>query len=124
MDDKTRDQASDNFRKEQGDKNPLVKAMMAEYMVSAMQSLSDLDISKVKQIALEIAKESERGISVGTDSQYLIPSLGLPLLNGYKTLAYYYVSVKMACPEMLSAIGLPYDDAYALAERMFKFKRG
>ncbi len=33
----------------------------------------------------------------------------------YRLLAYYYVSWKMAFPDHLKEIGLPFDDAYALA---------
>lgn len=41
---------------------------------------------------------------------------------GYRLLANYYVSWKIAFPEHLSKIGLPFDDAYALAQQMYDAK--
>ncbi len=38
--------------------------------------------------------------------------------SGYWLLAHYYVSWKMAFPDHLKDIGLPFDDAYALAVQM------
>ena len=38
--------------------------------------------------------------------------------SGYRLLAHYYVSWKMAFPDHLKDIGLPFDDAYALAVQM------
>ena len=38
--------------------------------------------------------------------------------NGYRLLAHYNVSWKMAFPDHLKDIGLPFDDAYALAVQM------
>ena len=39
--------------------------------------------------------------------------------SGYRLLANYYVSWKIALPEHLAKVGLPFDDAYALARQMY-----
>ena len=41
-----------------------------------------------------------------------------PAPSSYRLLAHYSVSWKMAFPDHLMDIGLPFDDAYALAVRM------
>ena len=38
--------------------------------------------------------------------------------SGYRLLAYFHVSWKMVFPNHLKDIGLPFDDAYALAVQM------
>ncbi len=49
---------------------------------------------------------------------YTLKTIPCEDFSGYRLLAYYYVSWKMAFPDHLKDIGLPFDDAYALAVQM------
>jgi len=42
--------------------------------------------------------------------------------SGYHLLAYYYVSWKLAMPEMLADLQLPFDQEYAMAEQLYTAK--
>ena len=55
-----------------------------------------------------------RGIALG----YTLKTILGKDFSGYRLLAWYYVSWKMAFPDHLKDIGLPFDDAYALAVQM------
>jgi len=68
---------------------------------------------------LQIALIGTQGISP-EKSNYIIPSIKGKQFSGYNLLAYYYVSWKLAIPEMLESLHLPYDGEYQLAKQMFK----
>ena len=89
------------------------------FMVDALQYFSKLSISQIKEIALQIALIGTQGISP-EKSNYIIPSIKDKQFSGYNLLAYYYVSWKLAIPEMLESLHLPYDGEYQLAKQMFK----
>jgi len=89
------------------------------FMVDALQYFSKLSTSQIKEIALQIALIGTQGISP-EKSNYIIPSIKGKQFSGYNLLAYYYVSWKLAIPEMLESLHLPYDGEYQLAKQMFK----
>jgi hypothetical protein len=50
---------------------------------------------------------------------YRIPSIEGKTFSGYHILAYYYVSFKLAIPELLSQLQLPFDEEYKMARIMY-----
>ena len=68
---------------------------------------------KVRNAAMEIAVLGMRGIDPARSGGYTLKTIPGEDFSGYRLLAYYYVSWKMASPPQKD-IGLPFDDAYAL----------
>ncbi|MBL7837018.1 MAG: tetratricopeptide repeat protein [Bacteroidetes bacterium] len=89
------------------------------FMVDALQYFEKMPVGKVKEIAFEIARLGTQGIRPDAkDYQlHLVPG---KKFSGYHLLAYYYVSWKIAVPEMLSKLQLPYDNEYEMADSMHK----
>ncbi len=73
---------------------------------------------QVKAVASEIAVVGTRGISTAKDAVSPLTPIPGEEFSGYRLLANYYVSWARAFPEHLAKIGLPFDDAYALAMQM------
>ncbi len=84
------------------------------FMVDALKYFKGMDLSKVKQIAFEIAMQGTQGYRPDKDN-YRIHSIPNKVFSGYHILAYYYVSWAIAIPEMLPELKLPYDGEYQLA---------
>ena len=89
------------------------------FMVDALQYFEKLPVQRTKEIAFEIARIGTQGIRPDTQD-YRVHLIQGKIFSGYHLLAYYYVSWKIAVPEMLSMLQLPYDNEYIIAERMHK----
>lgn len=88
------------------------------HMVSALQYFKELPISKVKEIAQEIALQGTQGYN--PKNNYRLSSIPDKVFSGYQILAYYYVSWKIVAPEILPQLQLPYDKEYEIATEMLK----
>lgn len=113
--DPSKERKMKQFIEAHGDKDTNVAVAM--HMVSALQYFSDLSITEVKKIAMELAQVGMTGIDPKKDG-YNIPSIKGSSFSGYKTLAYYYVSWAIAIPEMLPQLQMPFDREYELAKEM------
>ncbi len=100
------------------DNDPARNLMMAMYMLDAMKRLGNMGPDEVRKTAMEIACLGVGGIDPTRSGGYLLKMIPGEDFSGYRLLAYYYVSWQMAFPEHLKEIGLPFDDAYALAMQM------
>jgi hypothetical protein len=89
------------------------------FMVDALQYFEGLPKAKIKEIATEIALQGTQGYRPENKS-YRISLIPEKVFSGYHILAYYYVSWKLAMPEMLSQLQLPYDEEFKLALTMHK----
>lgn len=96
--------------------------MMQFYMLGAMQYLDTVDDIKVKMIAQEIMLTGTKGIS--PSGKYSIPAIPDKEFGGWQFLAYEYVSVARAFPEILDQLGLPFKQAYNGAMFMYKMNKG
>ena len=103
--------------------DPGVNMMMAMYMLGAMQRFDKMTQEQVKGVATEIAMLGTQGIATSKDSHYILKTIPGEDFSGYRLLANYYVSWARVFPEHLSKIGLPFDDAYALAMQMYGAKK-
>ena len=103
--------------------DPSVNMMMAMYMLAAMQRFDKMTPEEVKSAACEIATLGTHGIATDKDSHYTLKTIPDVDFTGYNLLAYYYVSWARAFPEHLAKVGLPFDDAYALAMQMYGPKK-
>ena len=120
MEQALRQRAFDN-KHEKSD--PTVNMMMAMYMLAAMRRFDKMTPEEVKSVAFEIADLGTHGINTAKDSHYTLKTIPGVDFTGYNLLAYYYVSWARAFPEHLAKIGLPFDDAYALAMQMYGPKK-
>jgi len=89
------------------------------YMVDALQFFEKMSQDNIKKIAVEIALLGAKGFRTDKND-YTLSSIPNTQFSGYKILAYYYVSWKLALPEMLSQLQLPFNDEYKVALTMFK----
>jgi len=96
---------------------------LSSFMFDAIKKLSALTADKVKAIAMEIAMLGANGIDVSRSGGYTLKTMPGEDFSGYRILADYYVSRKIALPEHLAKVGLPFDDAYALAQQMYDAKK-
>jgi len=92
------------------------------FMVDALQYFSDKPASKIKETALEIAMLGTQGIRPDHKG-YRLHHVPNKEFSGYHLLAYYYISWKLALPEMLEQLHLPYNDEYKLAEQLNTAKK-
>jgi len=84
------------------------------FMVDALTHFKGQPLSAIKEAATEIALLGTQGIH--PDKQgYKLHKVPGKTFSGYHLLAYYYVSWKLAMPEMLEQLQLPYDKEYELA---------
>jgi len=88
------------------------------YMTSALEYFDKMDKNEVRNIALEIAQLGIQGFNPEKQG-YKLSLIPTKVFSGYQILAYYYISWKIAIPEMLDKLKLPYDKEYELAEQMF-----
>lgn len=111
---------SQQFLENQG-KDATENMMMSMYMLGAMQEMDNFSFTKVRNIAMEIAMVGVNGINPNNNG-YKIPSLGSREFGGYEFLAWYYVSWARAIPEKLSALRLPFAEAYEAALQLYNKK--
>lgn len=115
----------DTFYAENKDgEDPMKTMMMSMYMLGALEYFDGMDKMDIKKIAFEIAMIGTTGISPDKKSGYKVPSIPGKDFGGYQLLAYYYVSWALAIPEMLASLNLPFDNAWAAAQQMWKKKKG
>ncbi|RYX87627.1 hypothetical protein EON73_00970 [bacterium] len=76
-----------------------------------------MSVNEVKAIAYQIATLGVGGIDPKKEG-YSVPLLPAKKMSGYQVLAYYYVSFALALPEMLGALGMPFDQEFDLAKQM------
>ena len=100
------------------DNDPARNLMMAMYMLDAMKRFESMGPDKVRNAAMEIAILGTHGIDPARTGGYTLKTIPGEDFSGYRLLAHYYVSWKMAFPDHLKDIGLPFDDAYAIAVQM------
>ena len=91
------------------------------FMLGALEYFEEMPKEKIKPIAFEIAMHGTQGYRPDKDD-YRISLIPGKTFSGYHILAYYYISWKLAVPEMLSQLNLPYDEEYNLALTMYKPK--
>ncbi len=101
-------------------KNPCVNMAVTMYMVEAIKRLKSLPGDTVKRLAAEIAVIGMNGISPDKKSGYKVTTLNGEDMSGCKLLAYYYISWKIAFPDKVSALGLPFEKEYAQAVELGK----
>ncbi|MCG9874537.1 MAG: hypothetical protein MH321_07100 [Leptospiraceae bacterium] len=89
------------------------------YMIGALEYFRDMPIADIKNIAMEIAKIGMNGISPEKDG-YSVSMIPGKSFSGNHLLAYYYVSWKLAIPEMLEKLQLPFRDEFEIAENLFE----
>jgi hypothetical protein len=87
------------------------------YMVDALQHFKGMPLPKIKEVALEIAMLGTQGIHPEKQGYHLHHVPG-KTFSGHHLLAYYYVSWKLAIPEMVEQLRLPYDKEYGMAEQL------
>lgn len=115
----------DTFYAENKDgEDPMKTMMMSMYMLGALEYFDGMNKMEIKKIAFEIAMIGTTGISPDKKSGYKVPSIPGKDFGGYQLLAYYYVSWALAIPEMLASLNLPFDNAWAAAQQMWKKKKG
>jgi len=88
------------------------------YMISALEFFENKNKESIKTIAFEFGTLGIAGINPKKDN-YEVPSVKKKM-TGYETLAYYYVSWAIGIPEMLSELGMPFENEYELAKSTFK----
>lgn len=88
------------------------------YMVGALKFFENFPKEEIKKIAFEFATLGMTGIDP-KKSNYDVPSINKKM-SGYQALSYYYVSWALAIPEMLSQLGMPFDEEYNLAQQALK----
>ncbi len=103
-----------NSQKTQG-----INMAVVMYMADALKFFDEMSDDDVKKIAFEIALLGRQGFHPEKKG-YKLSSISGKEFSGYHILAYYYVSWKIAIPDMLDELKLPYDDEYNLAETMFR----
>ncbi len=103
--------------------NPMRDMMMAMYMVSALEYFEGMSMDNIRKIAFQIAMLGVGGINP-TKQGYEVLAIPNKKFSGYELLAYYYVSWKIAEPDKLKMLGLPFDNAYVTAKQMFDARKG
>jgi len=115
--DPSKEREVEKFQKSQEEIGTNMAVVM--YMVGALEYFQNMPKESIKKIAHEIAMVGTQGINP-ENKGYKLNSISGKVFSGYQLLAYYYVSWKLAIPEMLTQLGLPYDNEYELALTMHK----
>ena len=92
------------------------------FMVDALQHFKGMPKAKIKETAFEIALLGTQGIEPAKQG-YRLANVPGKTFSGNHLLAYYYVSWKLAIPEMLEQLQLPFDAEYAMAVEFGKENR-
>ena len=96
-----------NFDAAHAKGDPARNLMTAMYMLDAMKRFEGMGPDKVRNAALEIAILGTRGIDPARTGGYTLKTIPGEDFSGYRLLAHYYVSWKMAFPDHLKDIGFP-----------------
>lgn len=110
----THDQESRTFR-ESLKSDDGMKSEITRHMVTAIRELRARPAEEVKAVAIEVATLGMGGINPNRPDGYSVPSLGSRDMSGPQMLAYYYVSWKLALPEKVDQLGLPFAAEYERA---------
>jgi hypothetical protein len=94
-----------------------VNMAVVMYMIDALSFFEKMSKEEIKKVAFDLAHLGQSGIDPKKDG-YHLSSIPGSNFTGYKTLAYYYVSWALGVPEMLSQLGMPFDEEYAIAVKM------
>ncbi len=87
-------------------------------MIGALEYFKNIPLADTKNITMEIARIGMNGICPDKKG-YTVPSIPGKTFSGNHLLAYYYVSWKLAIPEMVDKFQLPFRDEYEMADNMF-----
>jgi hypothetical protein len=87
------------------------------FMVDALNYFKNMSVDKIKEIAFEIAMLGTQGFSPDKKG-YKVNLIPGKEFSGYHILSYYYVSWKLAVPEMVSQLNLPYENEFELALKL------
>jgi tetratricopeptide (TPR) repeat protein len=87
------------------------------FMIDALNYFKNMPNEDIKKIAFEIAMLGTQGFSPDKKG-YKVNLIPGKEFSGYHILAYYYVSWKLAIPEMVSQLNLPYENEYELAFKL------
>ena len=117
--DPSKERDMEKFRKTQEEVGTNMAVVM--FMVDALKYFEGMPKKEIKKIAVDIAMQGTQGYRPDK-KDYKVNSIPDKVFSGYQILAYYYVSFSIAVPEMLSQMGLPYDEEYKLATSMYKPK--
>src|SRR5690554_5078788 len=88
------------------------------YMVEALNYFENIEKSKIKEIAQEIAMQGAQGYN--PELKYKLNKIPNKTFTGYQILAFYYVSWAIAIPELLDKLQLPFDKEYEVALQLIK----
>lgn len=91
-----------------------INSAVLMFMVDALQYFKDKPKQKIKETAFEIALLGTQGIEPAKQG-YKLANVPDKTFSGNHLLAYYYVSWKLAIPEMLEQLQLPFEREYAMA---------
>ncbi len=105
----------DKFQKGQ-EENGLNMAVVL-FMQGALSYFKNLPAEKIKAIALEIAMLGTEGIRPGRDD-YKLNAFPGKIFSGYQMLAWYYVSFKLALPDLVDQLGLNYEKEFEMANNL------
>ncbi len=115
--DKQKEQEMQDFLKSREKSG--VNSAVIMYMLGALEYFRDMPKDQIKQIAMEIALQGAHGYDT-KKKDYKLSSIPNKTFTGFQILAYYYVSFKLAVPELVDQLGLPYEDEYQMAMDMFE----
>lgn len=107
----------ESFYEEQKEKG--INTEVIDYMVESIKYFKNKSIEDIRTTAFEIATVGMNGISPEKNG-YKIKSMPNKEFSGYEFLAYYYVSFKLSCPEVMGELGLPFDIEYDSAQDVIK----
>src|SRR5574337_701919 len=111
--DKKRDE--ERFQKSQAEVGTNMAVVM--FMVDALNYFRHMPKERIKEIAYEIALLGTQGFSPDKEG-YKVNAIPEKIFSGYHILAFYYVSWKLAIPEMIAQLHLPYDGEFELAMKL------
>ena len=84
-------------------------------MKEALKFLTPLTHAELESIAFDIAMHGRLGYKTNKDD-YRINSFPNRTFTGYEILSWYYVSWALYKPEVISELGLPFDQEYNIAQ--------
>jgi len=116
-DDPKKSESTEKFIEEHKEKGTDMAVVM--HMLDALNYFDDMERDDIKGVAYEIALLGAKGFHPDQDG-YRLKSIPDQEFSGLHILAYYYVSWKLAIPDMLNELQLPYDKEFELAEKLFK----
>jgi hypothetical protein len=117
--DPTKEKLQEAFLKNQEEIGTNMAVVM--FMVDALEYFQNKSKEETKEIAMEIALLGTQGFNPESKN-YRISKIKGKQFSGYHILAYYYVSWAIAIPEMLTELGMPFDNEYKMALILSKTK--